>query len=511
MPGRIRRVAVVAAVVLGVLLTAGGLAAGLVAEQLKGNITAADITPRLGDDRPDSRSLSRAAAGSAEVAQGSAGRAPLNILVIGSDSRQGDNRTVGIGGKADEGRADTTMLLHLSADRASAVAVSIPRDSMVAMPSCTDRGGRPYPAGLRQFNDAYTIGGAACTVRTVEQVTRIRIDHYVEFDFAGFTGVVDALGSVEICLPQAVDDRRHHIRLPAGRSRVGGRQALAYVRERYALGDGGDLSRIGRQQAFLSSVLQEATSADTLGNPVRLYAFLDAATKSVTMDPGLASLPRLVDLVGEVRAIGLANIRFLTVPTGAYPADRNRLAWTPAATDLWRAIRADRPIVLDDGAAAGDRGAAVPDTAADPDTAAVDGETVARQGVRLRVVNDSGRQGPGRRAAEQLRSAGFTVVGVRAGSHRAGIPHTQVRYGTGQLARARLLSAALPFARLTPDPTLGHMIVVVAGRDWTAPQTTAAGRGAPGSAASSTPGSAVRVSAQGRAADADICDGGSRG
>src|SRR5690606_1414642 len=111
------------------------------------------------------------------------------------------------------------------------------------------------------------IGGVGCTQRTVEQLTGLRIDHYVVVDFAGFRDMVDALGSVPICLPHAVDDRRHHIVLPAGRTRVNGEQALGYVRERYALGDGGDLGRIERQQAFIASVLQEATSAGTLTDP----------------------------------------------------------------------------------------------------------------------------------------------------------------------------------------------------------------------------------------------------
>lgn len=326
---RRRRVLPALGVVLVLFLGSGVVTAGWVVHHLQGNITAEDITDRLGTDRPTMPVMA------------DDGR-PLNVLVVGSDSRMGANGFVG--GKADLGRSDTTMLLHVSGGGRRAVGVSIPRDSMVRMPTCVNRDGGTSPARLRQFNDAYTIGGAACTVRTVEQLTGIRIDHYVVIDFAGFKDMVDALGGVEVCLPKAVNDVRHDIRLPAGRSRLDGEQALSYVRERYALGDGGDLSRIGRQQAFLAAVLQQATEAGTLADPVRLYSFLDAATKSVTMDPQLASLTTLAGLAGRIRSIGLDNITFVTVPTGTYPADRNRLVWTPAADDLWQAIRLDRPV-----------------------------------------------------------------------------------------------------------------------------------------------------------------------
>jgi LCP family protein required for cell wall assembly len=370
------------------------------------------------------------------------------------------------------------------------------------MPTCTDRDGRPHPGGLRQFNDAYTIGAAACTVRTVEQLTRIRVDHYVVIDFAGFANVVDALGGVGICLPAAVSDRSHHITLPAGRSRVNGTQALAYVRERYALGDGGDLSRIGRQQAFLSSVLQQATSAGTLSNPVRLYQVLDAATRSLTTDPGMAGLGQLTDLADQVHAIGLGNIRFLTVPTGAYPADPNRLAWTAGAADLWWAIRADRPIVVRSshdpvGASSGSGGGSGTRTPAD------------RAAVRVRVLDGSGRSGLGGRAADQLDAAGFTVVGGGTATGTAKSPaaaRTYVEYGPGQLAQARTLAAALPFAELVPDRRLTRTIVVVVGRDWVAPTAVAPAGTGRGTAPPASAAAVVVVTAdQDRTADTDIC------
>jgi LCP family protein required for cell wall assembly len=216
---------------------------------------------------------------------------------------------------------------------------------MVRMPDCQDLDGDEVSGATRQFNEAYTIGGIACTQRTVEQLTGVRIDHYVVVDFAGFRNIVDALGSVEICLPHAVDDPQSKLDLPAGRQRVNGTEALAYVRTRHGLGDGGDLGRVARQQAFISAVLQEATSTGTLTNPKKLYDVLDTATQSITVDPGLASLTKLASLVHLVNGIGLDRISFVTVPVAEYPADHNRLEWASQAAELWRAVRKDRPLV----------------------------------------------------------------------------------------------------------------------------------------------------------------------
>jgi LCP family protein required for cell wall assembly len=326
----------VALSVAAVVVAGCGLGGALVYRHLQGNIRALDVTAGLGDDRP------------APAPSGDADRGPLNILVIGSDTRAGENGFIG-GDDKDAGRSDTTILLHVAADRGSAYGVSIPRDSMVEMPDCAGENGRRVAGGVRPFNDAYTIGGPACTIRTVEQLTRVRVDHYVVADFAGFTEMVDALGGVEICLPRPVHDARSKIDLPAGRTVVDGTEALGYVRIRHGIGDGGDLGRVARQQAFISAVLQKATSAGTLSNPAKLYSFLDTATRSLTVDPGLASLTSLASLGREIQSIGLDRIRFLTVPTTEYPPDPDRLQWAPSAALVWRALRQDRPIVAGSG------------------------------------------------------------------------------------------------------------------------------------------------------------------
>jgi LCP family protein required for cell wall assembly len=328
---RLRRLLLGGVAVLSVLCIGAVTVTAIAAQRLRGNIRTQDIRPLLGADRPTP---------AANAASGV--RGPVDVLVLGSDSRAGADHFVG--GVDNGARSDTAILLHLSADRTRAVAVSIPRDSMVAIPDCTTASGGTARASVRMFNDAFTTGGAACAVKTVESLTHVRVDHYVVIDFAGFKNIVDALGTVPICLPQPVNDPRHGIRLPAGRSSVDGTTALAYVRERYVLGDGSDLGRIRRQQAFLSSVLQQATGTGDLTDPPRLYGVLDAATRSLTMDPQLAGLSTLAGFSTDLARIGLAHIRFLTVPTAVDPADRNRLVWTSPATTLWTALRDDAPI-----------------------------------------------------------------------------------------------------------------------------------------------------------------------
>jgi len=322
-----RRIAASLAVLL--VIAGGGTLVAL--ESLKRNIRTVDLTPMLGD-RPSPASVNPD------------GGQPVTILVMGSDSRAGDNGFVG--GEVQPPKSDTTLMVHLSADRSRAIAVSIPRDSLVEIPDCQDAATtRLVPASRRMFNNAFETGGPGCTLRTVEGLTGVRIDHWVVVDFNGFKSVVDALGTVPICLAEPVNDTKHNIHLPAGRSEVDGRTALSYVRERYKLGDGGDLGRIERQQAFLASVLQKATSAGTLANPARMYAVLHAVTSSLVMNPELASLPRLIAFGQDVQRIGLKKIRFVTVPTGPAPGDPNRLVWADRAEALWMALREDRPLI----------------------------------------------------------------------------------------------------------------------------------------------------------------------
>lgn len=274
---------------------------------------------------------------------------PLNVLVMGSDTRAGANgQAAGGGVQSTPGLSDTTLLLHLSANRKFAYGVSLPRDAIVTRPDCRTKDGKgTSPGGQIQFNAAYAVGGPACTVRTVEQLTGIRIDHFVVVDFVGFKAMVNAVAGVTVCVPEEVNDTIGNIQLKAGTYTMTGQQALDYNRVRHGLGaPNGDIGRMKRQQYFISQMIKRVVSAGTLANPIRLTRFLDAATSSLTTDPDLADLKKLASLGRSLQSIGLDNVKFITVPFGPYEPDPNRLVWRePQATYLWSLIKKDKPLV----------------------------------------------------------------------------------------------------------------------------------------------------------------------
>ncbi|MFI1307928.1 LCP family protein [Streptomyces sioyaensis] len=267
-----------------------------------------------------------------------------NVLLIGSDSRNGGNRRYGRGGGQ---RSDTTMLLHLAADRKSATAVSLPRDLMVEVPHCKRSDGTETGPRTAQFNSAFALGGPACTIRTVEKLTRIRVAHYMILDFVGFTRMVDAVGGVQVCLNRPVQDAEAHLTLPAGRQTLHGEAALGYVRARKSLGNGSDTQRMQRQQQFLGALVKKVQSNGVLLNPTRLYPVLDAATSSLTTDAALASLRGLYELVRSTRSIPTDRVQFLTVPREEYRFDRNRDELVqPDAERLFGQLRRDLRVTV---------------------------------------------------------------------------------------------------------------------------------------------------------------------
>ncbi|WP_030912590.1 LCP family protein [Streptomyces sp. NRRL F-5126] len=295
----------------------------------------------------------------------------LNVLLIGSDTRTGKGN--GKYGRDDGARSDTTILLHLAADRKSATAVSIPRDLMVHIPSCGRSDGTTTKAQFAQFNWAYSFGGTACTTRTVEKLTGVRIDHEMVIDFHGFKDMVNAIGGVQICLDQPVDDQEAHLHLPAGRQTVHGEQALGFVRARHGIGDGSDTQRIQRQQGFLGALFKKVQSNGVLLNPARLYPLLDAATKSITTDPGLASLRDLYNLVHSMRDVPTDKVQFVTVPVRPYSLDHNRDEIVPGeAKRLFQQIRDDAPVTVKPSPAPGTGGASGSASGSPADTAGKD-------------------------------------------------------------------------------------------------------------------------------------------
>ncbi|MFF3739641.1 LCP family protein [Streptomyces sp. NPDC002566] len=335
-PGTLKTVGLI----LAAALVLGAAAAGWAAyRHLDGNITSVDIDTALGDDRP-ARTVN------APVPYGAASPAPLpagslNILVLGSDSRGGtENRELG-GGDSTGARSDTAMVVHVDAGRRSATIVSIPRDTLVTRPSCPlPSGGSTSKAHGVMFNTAYSVGGPVCAVKTVESITGVRMDHYVEVDFSGFAKLVNALGGVTVTTTEDIDDEDSHLTLAAGVHHLDGVQALALARTRHGIGDGSDLGRIGLQQTLVKALLEQIASTDLFTSPTRLYEVADAATRSLTTDTRLDSLSELTELARSLKGLSAAQVTTVMMPVRPAPSDPNRVvARNPEAGDLWKSLR----------------------------------------------------------------------------------------------------------------------------------------------------------------------------
>lgn len=362
-------------VLRGVALTAVGLmafgisGAAAIYQTLNGNIASSDIgdlvttlpQPTPTDDTP---------------ADPNAGQA-VNILLLGSDERDGDNEAIGgyVGGM----RSDTSIVAHISADRTRVELISIPRDSLVDIPSCTMTDGSTTSAQSNaMFNSAFSIGAdnggdiasaAACTWNTVQTNTGVPINHFVVVDFAGFTNMIDAIGGVNMCIPNDMSAPKAGLYLTAGNQLLNGTQALAFARARtgVGVGDGSDTNRLGRQQELLAAVMRELLTKNLLTDVTQLIRFLDQATASLSVDSGFSSITDMAALGASLRGISSDNISFMTIPFTTAPSDPNRVVWTDDADIIWDNIANDRPMTtgLDDDTASGDTAT---DTATDPAT-----------------------------------------------------------------------------------------------------------------------------------------------
>ncbi|WP_233289148.1 LCP family protein [Kitasatospora sp. MBT63] len=434
----------------------------------------------------DALSRDRPAAGGPDAQ----GRTPVNVLLIGSDSRDGANRDLG-GGVESGARSDTTILLHVYADHRHAVGVSIPRDSLVDIPPCM----LPDGKWTRQqtgatFNSAFEVGGSAdgnpaCSQNTVEKLTGLRVDHTIVVNFSGFASMTSAVGGVEVCVPKPVYEgdlnpnlgRPGRLLFPQGKQRVQGQAALDYVRLRHGIGDGSDIGRTKRQQAFLGSLLRQIKGVGM--NPATLLPLADAATGSLVVDPGLGSAVKLLDFALSLRDIELADARFLTVPW-RYQGSRVALV-QPDATQLWAALRAERPLDGSDADASASPGAA------------------AQRGIEVEVRDGSGTAGLAARATEQLTLNGFTLA-ARAAVATPARRTTAVRYGPGQESAAREVAGLFPGAGLEPSAEPG--VVLLLGRELGTATASPGGASPGGGPAGRLPAS---LTAAGRSAADDPC------
>ncbi len=431
-----RVVAAVASV--GVLVAASaGAALSQVFTQLEDNITALDISDQVGSDRPVRPVIDEAG-----------NYSPLNILLMGSDSRQGkDNRGYGSASLIGGERSDTTILLHVSADRQHATAVSFPRDTWVTLPTCKDRETGTTVGGYEnKFNVAFDLGGPGCTLKLVEQLTGLRVDNFVVVDFGGFKRVIQAMDGVEVCLTEPVNDPLSGLDLPKGKSVVSGEQALAFVRARKTLGDGSDLSRIQRQQAFLSSLIRKASSSELLLNPVSLYNVLDAATESLTADKELAKLDNLRDLALSMREMKPGQITFLTMPWVPRGDNANVLLNADAAAPIWQAMRDDTPWP----------------PKKDTDQPRL---TTPPERITVRVLDGSSVAGMAQKAIDDLEARGYTVIpGGKA--DRRDYAESLVRYDPGWDESGKTLAWAVTGATSESEAGLGGTLELVVGDNY---------------------------------------------
>ncbi|MFC6154166.1 LCP family protein [Nocardioides yefusunii] len=261
------------------------------------------------------------------------------VLIMGLDTREGENA---IDDEQGLNGSDTTILVHVSADRTRAYGVSIPRDSIVDRPACGSDDEVPAKINA-QWNEAYSVGGAACTVAQFEAATGVRVDETIEVKFAGFVDMVDAVGGVPMCVPRDITDPKTGQFFPKGERDMDGEEALGYVRLRY-IGSGSDLDRITRQQTFVASLVNKVVSKGTLARFDKVYKFANATTKSLMISEGLADLKELAKFGLSLNSVGLHQIQFLTVPNGAWDQNPNRVAWKPEAQEMWDKIAHDEAL-----------------------------------------------------------------------------------------------------------------------------------------------------------------------
>ncbi|MGC0338524.1 LCP family protein [Streptomyces sp. SLBN-8D4] len=334
--GRRPRVLKVVGLTLAGALVAGCSAAGWAYWHLNSNIKSVDINSALGDDRPAKPTPTPTASQEAPLPTEA-----VNILVLGSDSRSGEENEALGGGSSTGARSDTAMVVHIDAGRTAATVVSIPRDTLVTRPSCPlESGGSTAVSYGSMFNSAYALGGPVCAVKTVESITDVRMDHYIEIDFSGFAKLVNALGGVTVTTDEDITDDDSHLRLKAGTHHLNGKQALALARTRHGIGDGSDLGRIGLQQKLVKALLEQISTTNLLTSPAKLYSVADAITGSLTTDTGLDSLTELTSLGESLKGLSGDEVKTVTMPVVTAPSDPNRVvAKEPAASELWESLR----------------------------------------------------------------------------------------------------------------------------------------------------------------------------
>ena len=458
------RTAVAVASAVTLVVTGVSAAGWAAATRITGNIHTSDAFASLGSNRPSVASPTTQTQ-----------YQPVNLLVMGTDTRTGQGSGYGNADttSSGNGQSDTTILVHISADRSHALGVSIPRDSWITRPTC---GAGPAGTTTGKFNEAFAVGGPACTIHAVESLTGVRIDHFVVVNFKGFKAVVDSLGGIPICLKHPVNDPKSHLNLPAGTTLLNSTQALEFARARKTLGDGSDTSRINRQQVFLSSVIRTATSKNVITDLPKLYSVLNAVTSSLTLDTGLGNIDDLQAFATSLGGLTPSKIAFMTVPWVPRGDNENVLWDKPKADPIWQSMRQDTPY---------------PPQAATPSPSPSAGSatpanplTTPPSKIHVRVLNGTGVSGQARKAADQLSAMGFIVTDVGT-AKRTDYTNTTVIYDPNYDQSARTLEAA---ANATANRANGngHVLTLVIGSDWTTTSAVTIEGSSPSPSSSST-------------------------
>jgi LCP family protein required for cell wall assembly len=439
---RLRLLVAIASGVILIVATVAGIF-GFAARNLAGNIKALEV---IATPKP--------------VAE----TGPLNILLMGTDTRT--DQGGGFGSETEyggTGRSDTTILIHLSNDRKSAIAVSIPRDSVVNIPACTKEDGTTVTERTDLFNSAFSSAGPGCTVKTIETLTGITINHAVIVDFVGFSNVVDALGGIDVCLTEAIDEPVENgagIQLPAGVQTLDGISALGLMRARYSLADGSDLKRIERQQELLSITIDQVTKMNLITDLPALYKVLNAATSSLRMDAGLSDLDSLVTLSTSLSSMGSKNVSFVTVPYEGTP-DGNHVQWTAAANDLWSAI-------INDTGWPPSEVVAAPSEAPPTETIVVKPSDVS-----VVILNGTNRAGFAALTGDFLKTQGVNVAEVGNAPNK-NTAESVIVHTSGNALKAQLIGQLLGITNIAEDPELsGGDVAIILGNNapttWTPP------------------------------------------
>lgn len=373
----------------------------------------------------------------------------MNVLLVGTDGRdkisETERRRYRLGG-APCHCTDTIMIVHISADRERASVVSLPRDSYAEVPAADGR-----PAHPVKINAAYAEGGPNLTVRTVEHMTHVKIDHYLEVDFTSFMKTVDVVGGVEICTAEPLKDTYTGLDLPAGRHRLMGGQALQYVRARHVDG-ASDLGRMQRQQRFLAALVERATSSGILLNPMRFRDVTRAVLGSVRADKDFGA-DELLDLGRAMRNFSPSSSEFTTVPIGqmgyVVKGLGSTLKWdTAKAGQLFRALREDQPLAVHR-----------------PRERALRVEVDPQQ-IQVQVENGTHTEELGRRVDAALAATGFRTTRRPVDSPDHSAKRTVIAYDPGWDRSAKSLAAALPGSELRAVKGQGPTLKVVVGADF---------------------------------------------